>query len=57
MEGKELNQEINPDEAVAFGATVQGGILSGEGGEATKDVLLLDVAPLSMGVELEVSFL
>merc|ERR1719198_44340 len=51
--GKELNQEINPDEAVAFGATVQGGILSGEGGEATKDVLLLDVAPLSMGVELE----
>merc|ERR1712139_496084 len=51
--GKELNQEINPDEAVAYGATVQGGILSGEGGEAVKDVLLLDVAPLSMGVELE----
>jgi heat shock protein 5 len=51
--GKELNQEINPDEAVAFGATVQGGILSGEGGESVKDVVLLDVAPLSMGVELE----
>jgi len=51
--GKELNQEINPDEAVAYGATVQGGILSGEGGEAVKDVVLLDVAPLSMGVELE----
>merc|ERR1719502_2034762 len=51
--GKELNQEINPDEAVAYGAAVQGGILSGEGGEAVKDVLLLDVAPLSMGVELE----
>merc|ERR1740130_640429 len=51
--GKELNQEINPDEAVAFGATVQGGILSGEGGEATKDVLLLDVAPLSMGAKTE----
>merc|ERR1711935_194119 len=51
--GKDLNSEVNPDEAVAFGATVQGGILSGEGGEATKDVLLLDVAPLSMGVELE----
>merc|ERR1711959_869976 len=51
--GKELNQDINPDEAVAYGATVQGGILSGEGGEATKDVLLLDVAPLSMGVETE----
>merc|ERR1711967_92343 len=51
--GKELNQEIDPDEAVAFGATVQGGILSGEGGAATKDVVLLDVAPLSMGVETE----
>merc|ERR1711871_1867723 len=51
--GKELNQEINPDEAVAYGATVQGGILSGEGGESVKDVVLLDVAPLSMGVELE----
>merc|ERR1711904_718711 len=51
--GKELNQEINPDEAVAYGATVQGGILSGEGGAATKDVVLLDVAPLSMGVETE----
>jgi len=51
--GKELNQEINPDEAVAYGATVQGGILSGEGGDSVKDVLLLDVAPLSMGVELE----
>jgi heat shock protein 5 len=51
--GKELNQEINPDEAVAYGATVQGGILSGEGGEAVKDVILLDVAPLSMGVETE----
>jgi heat shock protein 5 len=51
--GKELNQDINPDEAVAYGATVQGGILSGEGGEAVKDVILLDVAPLSMGVETE----
>jgi heat shock protein 5 len=51
--GKELNQEINPDEAVAYGATVQGGILSGEGGASTKDVVLLDVAPLSMGVETE----
>merc|ERR1712054_77613 len=51
--GKELNQEINPDEAVAYGATVQGGILSGEGGEAVKDVVLLDVAPLSLGTETE----
>lgn len=49
--GKELNRGINPDEAVAYGAAVQGGILSGEGGEETKDILLLDVTPLSMGIE------
>jgi heat shock protein 5 len=49
--GKEPNRGINPDEAVAYGAAVQGGILSGEGGETTKDVLLLDVTPLSMGIE------
>mmetsp|Transcript_44590 Transcript_44590/g.147821 ORF Transcript_44590/g.147821 Transcript_44590/m.147821 type:complete len:653 (-) Transcript_44590:1971-3929(-) len=49
--GKEPNKGINPDEAVAFGAAVQGGILSGEGGEETKDLLLLDVAPLSLGIE------
>jgi len=49
--GKEPNRGINPDEAVAYGAAVQGGILSGEGGEATKDLLLLDVTPLSMGIE------
>merc|ERR1711937_154398 len=49
--GKEPVKGINPDEAVAFGAAVQGGILSGEGGEETKDLLLLDVAPLSMGIE------
>ena len=49
--GKSLNQEINPDEAVAFGAAVQGGILSGDAADATKDVLLLDVAPLSLGIE------
>ena len=42
---------MNPDEAVAYGAAVQGGILSGEGGEETKDILLLDVAPLSQGIE------
>jgi len=49
--GKKLNQEINPDEAVAYGAAVQGGILSGDAADATKDVLLLDVAPLSLGIE------
>jgi len=42
---------VNPDEAVAYGAAVQGAILSGEGGAETKDVLLLDVTPLSMGIE------
>merc|ERR1711881_571326 len=49
--GKEPNRGINPDEAVAHGAAVQGGILSGDAGEATKDLLLLDVAPLSLGIE------
>merc|ERR1719311_1214205 len=49
--GKEPNKGINPDEAVAFGAAVQGGILSGEGGKETQDLLLLDIAPLSQGIE------
>merc|ERR1719514_2451 len=49
--GKEPNKGINPDEAVAYGAAVQGGILSGEGGKGTADLLLLDVTPLTLGIE------
>lgn len=49
--GKEPSKGINPDEAVAFGAAVQGGILSGEGGSVTNELLLLDVTPLSQGIE------
>ncbi|WP_028328532.1 molecular chaperone DnaK [Brachyspira alvinipulli] len=47
--GKEPNKSVNPDEAVAMGAAVQGGIIKGD----VKDVLLLDVTPLSLGIETE----
>ena len=51
FDGKEPSKGVNPDEAVAYGAAVQGGILSGEASEATQDLLLLDVTPLSQGIE------
>ena len=45
--GKKPNMSVNPDEAVAMGAAIQGGVLSGD----VQDILLLDVTPLSLGVE------
>ncbi|XP_060862214.1 heat shock protein 68-like [Metopolophium dirhodum] len=49
--GKPLNLSINPDEAVAYGAAVQAAILSGDTSSAIQDVLLVDVTPLSLGIE------
>lgn len=53
FDGKELNKNINPDEAVAYGAAVQGGILGGEQSEQTSQLLLIDVTPLSLGVQMK----
>ena len=49
--GKELNRGVNPDEAVAYGASVQAGILAGEDSDDVKDLILVDVTPLTLGIE------
>jgi len=53
--GKVLNESINPDEAVAYGATIQASIISGD--EATKDLVILDVTPLTLGIETDGSMM
>jgi len=53
FDGKELNKTINPDEAVAYGAAVQAALLTGMKSEKTENMILLDVVPLSLGVEMK----
>jgi len=51
--GRQLNKSINPDEAVAYGAAVQAAVLTGQTSEKTENIVLLDVAPLSLGVAMQ----
>jgi len=51
--GRQLNKSINPDEAVAYGAAVQAAVLTGQTSDKTADLVLLDVAPLSLGVAMQ----
>ena len=51
FDGKTLNKSVNPDEAVAYGAAVQAAILSNQAFDGSNDIMLLDVTPLSLGVE------
>ncbi|KAL2231441.1 UNVERIFIED_CONTAM: Luminal-binding protein 5 [Sesamum indicum] len=51
FDGKEPSKGVNPDEAVAVGAAIQGGVISGEGGEETDKIVLIDRTPLSLGIE------